>query len=233
MSRPPAPLRPPPLDARTAAATHRIFRFLSRERRRRVFHPHGIAFRCDVRLEDGPFGGAGPRTGLVRFSRGLGVPRPLPDVLGLALRIVDAHGPGRDQDLLLASAVACVVPAPMPTFFGPTFSSLLPYRVDGRLALVVARASAPHPAREADPLAELERAAGEAAVRFRLRLVPGGPPLGEVIAGGRLSSAEAARLRLNPYNTGPRAIPVWLPNRLRDPAYRGSQEGRPVPDQPL
>jgi hypothetical protein len=37
-------------------------------------------------------------------------------------------------------------------------------------------------------------------------------------------------VRFNPYNTGTRAELVWLPNRLRDPAYRGSQEGRPVAD---
>ncbi len=229
VSRPPAPLRPPALDGRVAAATHWLFRLLSRERRRRVFHPQGVAFRCDVRLEDGPFGEAGTDPGLVRFSRGLGLPRPFRDVLGLALRIVDAHGPGAPQDLLFASSLLRVVPAPAHTFLGPRFSTLLPFRVEGRLCIIVAATTPPVGATGAEPLAALQRAAGKGPVRFRLSLVPGHRPLGELVLGERLPSTEAARLRLNPYNTGPLAVPVWLPNRLRDPAYRGSQEGRPIP----
>jgi len=180
-------------------------------------------------LEGGPFGRDGIHAGLIRFSRALGVPRPFPDVLGLALRIVDAHGPGAPQDLLFASSLLRVLPAPAHTFFGPRFSTLLPFRVDGRLSLVVAHATAGTEATGLEALADLQRAAGEAPVRFQLWLVPGGRPLGDLALGERLTSAEAARLRLNPYNTGPLAAPVWLPNRLRDPAYRGSQEGRPIP----
>ncbi|HEX2112581.1 MAG TPA: hypothetical protein VHF67_13630 [Gaiellaceae bacterium] len=210
-------------------ATHRLFRFLSRERRQRIFHPVGIAFVCEVRLEDGAFGAVGTHAGLIRFSRALGVPAPLPDVLGVALRIAHAHGSGAHQDILLASSLAGFVPAPTRTFFGPAFSSLLPYRVDRRLALLVARAAVPGAVCGSDALAGLERAADETGVRFRFSVIPGSRPVGEIVVLERLTPGEAARLRLNPYNTGPRAIPVGLPNRLRDPAYRGSQAGRPMP----
>jgi hypothetical protein len=38
---------------------------------------------------------ARPIRPLLRFSRGAGLPEPLPDVLGVAIRLPDAHGPGR------------------------------------------------------------------------------------------------------------------------------------------
>jgi hypothetical protein len=40
----------------------------------------------------------------LRLSRALGFPRAVPDILGFALRLHDLHGPGRPQDLLLASS---------------------------------------------------------------------------------------------------------------------------------
>src|SRR4029450_7999147 len=43
---------------------------------------------------------------LLRFSRGAGLPEPLPDALGVAIKLPDAHGPGVDQDLLLTSSTA-------------------------------------------------------------------------------------------------------------------------------
>jgi hypothetical protein len=41
---------------------------------------------------------------LLRFSRGAGLPEPLPDALGVAIKLPDAHGPSADQDLLLTSS---------------------------------------------------------------------------------------------------------------------------------
>jgi hypothetical protein len=45
-----------------------------------------------------------PAAALLRFSRGAGLPEPLPDALGVAIKLPDAHGPGADQDLLLTSS---------------------------------------------------------------------------------------------------------------------------------
>jgi hypothetical protein len=41
---------------------------------------------------------------VVRFSRAGGLPEPLPDALGVAVRLPGAYGPGRDQDLLVTSS---------------------------------------------------------------------------------------------------------------------------------
>jgi hypothetical protein len=233
------PTQPPPLDPRLADATRRLFRFLSRERRHRIFHPVGRAYRSEVVVDaETPLAPVGTYTGVVRLSRGVGIPRPLPDVLGLALRIEAAHGAGRHQDLLLASTFprrrVAYLPVPVTSFFGPLFSSLLPFRLDGELALVLARSTAPQPPeRKLEPLAEVEQASPTASVRFDLAVGPVARPgrrFGTVELGERLSSEQASRVRFNPYNTGTRAELVWLPNRLRDPAYRGSQEGRPVAD---
>jgi hypothetical protein len=233
------PAQPPPLDPRLAQATRRLFHFLSRERRHRIFHPVGRAYRCEVVVDTAtPLAPVGRHPGLLRLSRGVGFPRPLPDVLGLALRIEDAHGPGLHQHILLASTSprrrAAYLPVPVTSFFRPLFSSLLPFRLNGELALVLARSTPPRaPERKLEPLAEVEESAATASVRFELAVGPVGRSwrrFGTVELRERLSAEAASRLRFNPYNTGAQAEPVWLPNRLRDPAYRGSQEGRPIAD---
>ncbi len=225
----PAPSRPPEeTSPPLAEATYRLFRLLSRERRARIFHPAGRSFRCEVTLAEGsPLGQGGSRAGLVRFSRAFGLPRPLPDVLGLAFRIEDAHGPGRPQDALLASALGGLVPCPARTFFGPTFSSLLPYEARGARRLIVARAPTREGTGDGDALDELARS--NRRLRFDLTLEPYSYALGELVLGEPLSPAESARLRFNPFNTGAELVPVWWPNRFREPAYRGSQAGRPIP----
>src|SRR5215212_6219229 len=70
---------------------------------------------------------------VVRLSRSLGMPRPLPDLLGLSLRVLDAYGPGRHQDLLMVTSVDAAV---LHHVFVPAgdvqqrpYSSSLPYRV--------------------------------------------------------------------------------------------------------
>jgi hypothetical protein len=42
---------------------------------------------------------------LVRFSRSVGLPRPLPDLLGVSLRALNAYGTDRHQDVLTVSLV--------------------------------------------------------------------------------------------------------------------------------
>ena len=41
---------------------------------------------------------------VVRFSRSVGLPRPLPDLLGMSIRVPDAYGDARHQDLLLVTS---------------------------------------------------------------------------------------------------------------------------------
>src|SRR3978361_1840226 len=92
-----------PVFRLTDAVTATVMRAGSAVRDERVFHPHGVAHQVmldirptsgdpdraslDVPLLDEP----GSYAGVVRFSRGGGLPEPLPDVLGVAVRIQDAH----------------------------------------------------------------------------------------------------------------------------------------------
>jgi hypothetical protein len=85
-----------PLSEASAA----LFAVLSAARGKRFFHPFGSAFEGTVTfLPDGDLPFSGSHRAIVRLSRGAGLPGPLPDVLGLALRIPDL-----DQDLLLATS---------------------------------------------------------------------------------------------------------------------------------
>ena len=70
-------------------------------RRRRSLHPTGVGYQGELLVgNDGRVGvplfrpGAA-HTALLRFSRGAGLPEPLPDALGVAVKLPDAHGPGR------------------------------------------------------------------------------------------------------------------------------------------
>jgi hypothetical protein len=82
-------------------------------RRRRSLHPTGVGYHGQLVIGDGPGRPSVPllRPGaaypaLLRFSRGAGLPEPLPDALGVAVKLPDAHGPGADQDLLLTSSTS-------------------------------------------------------------------------------------------------------------------------------
>ncbi|GAA3093780.1 hypothetical protein GCM10017600_79990 [Streptosporangium carneum] len=65
---------------------------------------------------------------IVRLSRAGFLPRPLPDVLGLAVRLPGAGGAGGDLDLLLASALwPGWLLTPRGDFASATYSTVLPY----------------------------------------------------------------------------------------------------------
>ncbi len=221
-----------------AQSAYALFCRLSRVRGRRFFHPAGVAYRGRLVSEGEPGALAianerHDRVVVLRFSRALGVPRPLPDFLGLALRIFDAHGPGAHQDLLFASAWSRgplrAIPRPATTFFGPSFSTLLPYRVAGRRAFVGAVAQTPRRGSNVDTLTELVETAERGGVRFAVVLAHGlgdWQRVGVVAVEARLSQEESRLLRFNPVNTGGGLELAGWANRIRDPAYRGSQTGR-------
>jgi hypothetical protein len=208
------------------------FRLAARLRWARAFHPRGMTFGGRARF---PVGGRPPGfpTGefraVVRFSRGAGLPDALPDVLGIGIRLVDADGPDRHQDLLLASAWPSVAGRrllrPGRSFTGDTiFSSLLAYEAAGRRVLFAARVAGTEPV-EFGRIADL-------LVRGRavhlLWATPGGDwqALGEVHLAEMLGEDEDRRLDLDPYHTVPDLVPVGLLNQLRRPTYAASREGR-------
>jgi hypothetical protein len=214
-----------------AGAVGAVFAGLAALRRARALHPQGRAYRACVVIDGGP---GAPATSLlrrpgeypaeVRFSRGLGLPRRWPDLLGVGLRI---HGPGGPQDVLVTSCGRRPrlrrVFLPATDFQQRPYSSALPYVAGGeRVVLyVVPDDASPRPGGD-DDLARLGRAAATGALAFDLAAAaPGGPVrrLGTVRVGAALPDDRG--LLLNPYTGELR--PVGLVNRLRRRAYPMSQ----------
>lgn len=217
-----------------------LFGALTRARGARFFHPRGTGYHAEVfitpaeRSTGAPFlDQTGSYRAVVRFSRGAGIPDPLPDVLGLAIKIIDAHGPGRDQDLLLVTSASppfgrhLLVPAT--GFLGRRFSSVLPYLVGRRIRLFGAAPGTPPVHDGGTALAEVHVAARSGELRFDLTMageVEGWHRIGELLIGPPLGDEEAEALRFNPWHTGPGIVPLGLLQSLRASAYRGSQRHR-------
>jgi hypothetical protein len=232
--------------AAAAPATAVGFYALAVLRRRRSLHPSGVGYQGQLVVGDGPGrpgvallrpGAAYPA--LLRFSRGAGLPERLPDALGVAVKLPDAHGPGADQDLLLTSSTdrpllrRLLLPAR--SFVRGAFSTALPYDLDGeRVVLLLVPApprNGPPPGgvgRRGGAVAEL-RAAAVAGLGLELRTAGTFGPsqrLATVAVGQPLSAEQTQALRFNPWTTGPGVRPSGWLNLLRDAAYRASQRGR-------
>ncbi|WP_431902988.1 hypothetical protein [Amycolatopsis thermoflava] len=126
-----------------------VFGALARLRHARVFHPRGVLLRGTLEtLAPGelPLPPSGPV--VARLSKGAGLPRGMPDILGLALRIPTDDGP---WDLTLASASARVLLRPARGWRRAVFSSLVPYRVAAGLRWILAEVDGP-----ATPVARIE-----------------------------------------------------------------------------
>ncbi|MEX1141317.1 MAG: hypothetical protein WD399_04580 [Thermoleophilaceae bacterium] len=211
---------------------------LSWLRRGKVVHPKGVVYRAElvVRRNGGALGetellGAeARRPALVRFSRSLGLPQPLPDLLGISVRVEDAYGPERHQDLLVVTSVDAPVLhhllVPATDFQRRPYSSSLPYRAGGRTLLVGVLPRSDSPRRDGrDELERLAAAAATGALAFDLAVAePWGRfrPVAELRVGDRLPPAADA-LAFDPWNSGGGLQPVGLLNRLRDYAYPLSQ----------
>ena len=210
------------VDATAGAGAGLLFRILSAFRRRRFFHPYGLAFNATVSFDGDDEAGYGvpllddraERAAIVRLSRGVGLPNNLPDIRGLALRITDAYGPGRHQDLLLATSgelpVARHLLIPAASYASRIYSTLLPYRLPRGLTLFAAR---PTTELHYDLLVGAPAGEWEHVARIELK--------------EPLSQAESDALRFNPWNTGGGIEPAGFLQALRRRAYEGSQRGRP------
>jgi hypothetical protein len=179
------------------------------------------------------FDDAASHRAVVRFSRGAGLPEPLPDILGIAVRVLDAHGPGGHQDFLLATSSAAPVAhhalLPARSFFGRTFSSILVYSIGGSTRLVGTRASSAVPHGGDTGLGGVALAAARGELSYELSLAaPFGrfAPVARLEIGERLPDEESERLAFNVWNSGGGIRPSGPFNGLRLPAYEGSQRGR-------
>jgi hypothetical protein len=218
-----------------AGATATFFGGLSRLRRKRIFHPRGVGFEATL-TPDGTtragcelFDRDSPVEALVRLSRSLGLPEWLSDPCGLALRVPNAYGPDRHQDILLVTSgrapLARHMLLPNRGFAARSYSSLLPYRIDGQAMLVGAEPSGPCPGPRVAELRSRQRAD----LSFAITLAtPRGDwrEVARLTLGRRLPAAETEALRFNPARSGGGIEPIGFLNGLRPPAYRGSQEGR-------
>jgi hypothetical protein len=231
------PDTPRPL-ARAAGA---LFGAISALRGSRGFHPEGVVFEASVDVPRASphvrgvpsLEGGASHPAVVRFSRAIGLPSRMPDVLGCAIRLVDVHGPERHQDFLLVTSLDAPVAhhllVPAPSFFSLTYSSLLPYRLGPDLRLVGAiPRSRPVERPGATDLAELVDAAARGPVRLDLAVsAPMGrwTPVAEIVLGERLEVEEGERVRFNPWNTGGGIRPTGPLMGVRAGAYVGSQAG--------
>jgi hypothetical protein len=114
-------------------------------------------------------------------------------------------------------------------FFGQPFSSLLLYRIGGRLRVVGAQPVRRPRTAARGSLAEIDDAARGGGVHFRLALAAlagGWRPVGALRLGERLTEDETERLAFTPWNTGGGIRPVGSLMGLRRAAYRGSQRAR-------
>jgi hypothetical protein len=207
-------------------------------RRGKAVHPHGAVYEAELEVPTHRdalggtelFGTPGRRRALVRFSRSLGLPRPLPDLLGMSLRVPDAYGPGCHQDFLMVTSVDAPV---IHHVFMPArdvqqrpYSSSLRYRAGDAEFLVGALPRAESPRFDGgDELERLAAAAATGALVFDLAVAEVWGrfrPVAELRVGDPLPP-ETDALRFNPWNAGGGLEPTGLLNRLRDYAYPLSQ----------
>jgi hypothetical protein len=217
-----------------SAPAARIFETISRLRQKRGFHPFGVGFHANLVPTAGGRIGAEAlereTEGVVRLSRSLGLPEWLPDPCGVALRLPDAYGEGLHQDMLFASSglppFARHALLPSRGFADAPHSTLLPYRVGGRLTLFSVRVVGV--TRPGPKLAELrERARAEINLELGAAGLFGSwRPLATIMLGERLPAEETELLDFDPGNTGGGLQLAGFLNRLRVPSYAGSQAGR-------
>lgn len=215
------PFRPlglltPVAEATGGFASAVVFGLASALRRRRIFHPVGDAYEARLTVDGGVVSGAtlldvpATRPCVVRLSRGVGLPKSLPDILGLAIRVLDL-----EQDLLLVTSAGRHLIVPAGSVEARRYSSILPSRAGDRTIVIGAR-----------PL-------GADAFALEVADVGGGSwsHVGTLRLGERLPREESERLRFNVANAGGGVEPVGVVQSVRRLAYRGSQAGRPIPDE--
>jgi hypothetical protein len=227
------------VDAVGGTASAAVLSLASAWRHARSFHPRGRTFRARLRVSgDQRFAGtvlgdAGEYDGLVRFSRGAGVAEPLPDMLGLALRLTDADGAGGLQDLLMLSSRSSVgvrnVIVPQRDYVTAFYSSIDRLSVaDHTLVLGAAPVLTGSPG----SLARLDDLASAiSASRIDVVVSVASPlgswtPVATLTPGAEVPGDKSEGLRFSPFHTAGGVEPVGVVNALRRLAYAGSQRGR-------
>jgi hypothetical protein len=214
-----------------------VLALVAAARRGKAVHPHGEVYAARLVVSGVPaapaaaqlLATAGEHAALVRFSRSLGLPRPLTDLLGMSIRVLDAYGRGLHQDFLLVSSADRPV---LHHLFLPAkdlqqrpYSSSLPYRAGTQRFIVGALPHPDSPRPGGDT--ELERADRRGHRSPALPACRDGAH-GTLHAGRRAprwaaTSLPADALRFRPLNAGGGLEPVGLLNKMRRYAYPMSQ----------
>src|SRR5215213_368308 len=174
-----------PLDEAAGLVIGGVLAGVAALRRGKAVHPDGVVHDAMLEVAGAP---AAPRSAallsrpgehraIVRFSRSVGVPRPIPDLLGMSVRVPDAYGPGRHQDVMLVTSVD--LPILHHIFLPATdvqqrpYTSSLPYRAGDDLFLIGALSDhrSPRPAGH-DEFDRLDRAASTGELVFRVAVAP-------------------------------------------------------------
>lgn len=206
-----------------------VVRAASKVRGERVLHAKGRTFTAEVTVTGGGDLGVPlldtPAThrAVLRLSRGAGLPDLLPDALGFALRLLDAHGPGEHQDLLLTTGAdrpvlrhALLVRRDL---LSATYTSLLPYRLGDRSLLVAAR-----PDTDATQVS-VHRLRPED-VRFSLAVGSTRGPWHEVAAVRATGlHPDGRHVRFSPFTTGGGIRPTTSLQEVRRTSYLASHVG--------
>ncbi|WP_306360765.1 phosphodiesterase [Nocardia sp. CC227C] len=113
-----------------------VFAAAARVRDARVFHPIGLPLTGALHAVDGTYKqllGSADRPVLARISKGVGLPDGVPDVLGLAVRVLDRHD--RPWDLAPATtgtgALSRFLITPALGWSSAYYGSLMAYRFGG------------------------------------------------------------------------------------------------------
>jgi hypothetical protein len=211
---------------------------LAAVRRGKAFHPDGVVYDARLAIAGHPaapqaaelLSREGEHRAIARFSRAVGLPRPIPDLLGLSLRVPDAYGAGRHQDFLLVTSADYPL---LHHIFLPArdvqqrpYTSSLPYRAKGDLFLVGAVPQPGSPRLDGrNEFERLQAAASTGRLGFDLAVAPVSGrfrAVGSVRIGVRLPH-ELDALRFNPWNTGGGMEPAGWLNGARNRAYKLSQ----------
>ena len=229
----------PALTSIAQAGAGALFGTIARLRGDRSLHAPGAAFRATLVVDQPRLKGArlfarrGERPAYVRFSRGFGLPEPLPEILSVAIKVPDAYGPGRDQDLLMTATGDR--PVLRHVFFvgrshlAKRFSTVLPFRVGAKTMVLGAVPRVAPTGAGGDDLSELEAVAAAGRLSFELQVAtPLGPwhPVARLDVGEQLAEEESFALGFNSDTSGGGIEPVGSVNRLRGAAYDASIANR-------
>ncbi|GEA88676.1 hypothetical protein [Cellulomonas cellasea] len=220
-------------SAGAGAALGALTRAVTELRGARPLHPDGATLRATV-VRHGSARPTGARwldepgvdRGIARLSRSVGLPVPLPDVQGLALRLDGADGP---SDLLLSTTglgrVSRFLLAPHRAPSGGAYGSLLPYRTPAGPVLLVAV-----PGTRVLPTGLEELARELAGEPWHLRLGFASPwsrrwhAFGELVVDGPAQATVDSVLRFDAALHPLPGLPLepWAA-RLREPSYAAAR----------